>query len=280
MSKRPVFELKVFSRCPLDDTLAAKQIKTLVEFGGGIFTPEKCDVYEPLREKFDPDNIEAPVRWLTYPGADFKFKRSRPIWIEGYIHNAKFAQTWIREGRNKPRVELKPTVPEPIFSTLWTAWIDMIALQKKGVEFLKEFVLATFHAAAGDYAFLTPEVDYIHKNFLVTEDDQGTTEQFVGDNPAKGLPGLYWMNVFGPLYVEWFGLHGLKEVPATVVEPHPDGALFLQFGESPDLCESAEVLEQQLRAREILGDSAFFDIARPNRSLATPFANRSPLLGK
>src|SRR3990172_5488928 len=118
MAKKPLLVLEVYSRHPLTSDFSAKQIKVLVEFGGGIFMPEKCDVYEPLREKFDPVNIDTPVRWLTHPGADFKFKRNRPIWIEGYIHNGKFPQMWIREGRHKPRVELKPTVPEPIFCTL------------------------------------------------------------------------------------------------------------------------------------------------------------------
>jgi hypothetical protein len=148
-------------------------------------------------------------------------------------------------------------------------------LQKKGVGFLKEFVLATFDAAEGDYAFLTTEADYMRKNFLVTEDDQGSTEEFVGDDPEKGLPGLYWMNLFGPLYVQWFGADRFKRAPATTVEEYPDGTVFLQFGESAESCESAEVLQRQLETREVLGDSAFFDIARMNRPLATPFVNQS-----
>jgi len=78
------------------------------------------------------------------------------------------------------------------------------------------------------------------------------------------------MNVFGRLYVDWFSPGRLGQVRATAREQRADGSLFLQFGEEPADAESEEMSEMQAAAKRILGEDAFFDIARPHRSLNVP----------
>jgi hypothetical protein len=269
MPKKSVLVMKLFSRRPLTADVAATHLGALMAFEHGVFVPEKCDVYEPLRESFDSNDLTEPIRWLSQPGGEMKFRRSRPIRIEGYIENAKFPKMWFQEPDGK-RSEFKPKVSEPIFCTRWVVWIDEAAGLRKGVKFLKRFLSEMFRAATADYGSLATEADYNRKNFLVTSDSLGTLERYVGQDPEKGLPGLYWMNLFGPLYVDWFGREPMKQVPATLVEEYQDGSVLLQFGETPADSEAGEAQAQQKMAVRILGEDTFFDISRPDRALAVP----------
>jgi len=236
--------------------------------------PERCDVYEPLREKFDPEHIEEPIRWLTTRGGDFKFRRTRPVGIFGYLENRLFSPTWIRHGKKGPWEELKPKVPEPIFCTHWVVWINRTAALKLGVDFLEDFLLTIYHASESDYGFLTAEEDHKDKNYLRYDADDPIGGKFVGDDPEEGIPGLYWMNLFGPLYVNWFGKERFEGLPSTATKFLPDGSVFIQFGNSPDAWSSGEVVAQQRKAIAILGQQAFFDISRASRKLETPFSGQ------
>jgi hypothetical protein len=271
MAEKQYIEMKLFSRRPLDADFAKAQLRFLATFSEGVFAPEKCDVYEPLKQKFDPADLEVPVRWLTQPGGECKFKRTRPVSIEGYIANLRFAPLQVRPTEKSEWHEFVPSVPEPVFCTRWTLWIDLAAVRKKGLDILKRFLVEAFRVAEADYAFLTTEADYKGKNFSVSRDSQGTLEEFVGDDPEKGIPGLYWMNLFGPLYVDWFGGERLKALPATV-ESQPGGAVFIQFGATPEEAEGIDARQSQRAAIAALGNDAFFDISCPECALRVPAA--------
>jgi hypothetical protein len=271
MGKKRELVMRLYSSRRLDEKFARSQLDALIHFAGGIFLPERCDVYEPLREKFDPMQLEDPVRWLTTPGGDFKFRRTRPVGIFGFLENNLFGPAWVRDTKKGPRQELKPTVPEPIFCTRWVVWINTTAALKRGSGFLEEFLVTLFRSSECDYGFLTPQPDYDRKNYLISEDSLGTSMKYIGDDPEKGIPGLYWMNLFGPLYVNWFGKERFDELPCTTKEFLQGGLAFIQFGKSPDAWPSAEVAAHQRKAIEILGERAFFDISRPDRALVTPF---------
>jgi hypothetical protein len=55
-----------------------------------------------------------------------------------------------------------------------------------------------------------------------------------------------------------------------VVEYDRDGTVFIQFGDASTDAESSDVRQRQQDAITVLGEDAFFDIARPARSLAIP----------
>lgn len=270
MPKVEWLTMELYSRRLLDADFAGRQLRGLALFGDGVFRPERCDVYEPLREKFDLDDLSKPIRWLVQPGGEFKFKRNRPLRIQGYISNKLFPQMRGRAHRAAEWEDFKPSVPEPLFCTQWAVWIDSAAAQEKGAEFLRCFLTEMFRTSEADYGFLTTESDHKAKNFLVQRDSEGTVEKFVGDDPEKGLPGLYWLNVFGRVYVDWFGRERIKQVPATLIQENPEGSVLLQFGDMPADSETPEVRRRQQAAIGILGEEAFFDITQPDRTLAIP----------
>jgi hypothetical protein len=163
-----------------------------------------------------------------------------------------------------------PTVPEPRLVSSWTVWIEYNQRGKLDVDLVRTFLFGICDVSRADLGFLATDADYANKNRRVEIKRWGTSERFVGDDPEKGLPWLYWMNVFGKLYVDWFRAGLVYRIPATVNEFRADGSVLLQFSDTPEASESQAALAMQKAARDILGDDAFFDSARPDRLLSIP----------
>jgi hypothetical protein len=255
---------------------ARSQIQALSDLEGGTFRPITCDTAEPLREKFNPDDISEPVRWVSQAGAWFQFKRLKPYRVEGWIRNHHFPKIWTTERKGGPLVPVTPKFPEPLFLTTWTVWIDWRAVKGTGTEVLRNFLIDMFMISKSEYGFLTSESDQRAKNFSsvrsespVTKGDYIITEKFLGDDPAEGIPGLYWINAFGPIYSRWLG-QGLKSIPAEV-EELTGGSHLIRYCETPEDCQSDDVLFRQAASKALLGEEKFFDIAQPNRRVMSPF---------
>ena len=268
--------MRLSSLFALTPESAREQIRVLSEFQDGIFRPDMCDVYEPIREVFNPQEIDEPVRWLSRPGGWFQFKKRKPIRVEGFIRNHRFQQTWISESRGAPLVEVAPKISEPKFLTSWSVRIDRKAVEKCGVGVLKRFLCEMFVASKSEYGYMTTETDYKSKHFSavrtespVTNGEYIVTERYIGCDPADGVPGLYWINIFGAQYSKWIQL-GMHSIPATV-EKVGEGVTLVQYGLSPDECESVEVRERQRTTISVLGQSKFFNIESPNREVESPF---------
>ncbi len=231
--------------------------------------PDKCDVHEPVRERFDPGDLREPVRWLSQPGGQFAFRRNRPPRVRGFISNERFREIRTQESKGGPWIPMEARFPEPLFLTHWAVWLDGAVARKRGTAVLKRFLVQMFEVSMSEYGFLTTEDDHKKKNFLVIDEGDGTTESYVGTDPEKGVPGIYWMNLFGPAYANWLGRTELQSV-VGIHEPLPNGSVFLQFGDAPETCSSPEILRQQREAANALGEDKFFDIQGPERHLRSP----------
>lgn len=265
-----MFKMQLYSESEMNEQRAERQIQALSGFENGVFRPQKCDTSEPLKEAFNPEDIAEPIRWLIQPGADFKFKSTKPFKTEGFISNRHYPPMWTREKPNGPLVPVKPKHPEPRFLTSWTMWIDASSLQKVGADLLIRFATQMFREAEAEYGFLTTESDHESKNFLVTElPSGGTSSKFVGTDPEWGVPGLYWLNLFGPRYAAWLG-DGLDTVPGTV-ERLEGGGVSLRFNALPEDAESPDVLSRESEAIRMIGREKFFDLRQPNRKPISPF---------
>ena len=269
MKRKLVMEL--YSREPLDPVNTEAQITALSTFEGGLFKPEKCDVNEPVRERFDAKDIHEPVRWLSQPGGRFKFRKSKPPRIEGYISNLRFREIRTSDSKKGPWIPVKSRFPEPAFLTRWVVWLDAAAATRLGTAVLKRFLIKMFRVSMSEYGFLTTEEDHRKKNFKVTVEGASTVECYVGTDPAMGVPGIYWMNLFGPTYAAWLGKEKLERATG-IHESLPEGSLFVQFGGVPETCSSPEIVRQQRDVIAALGEEKFFNIDDPERYIQTPFA--------
>lgn len=269
MAKR--LKMELYSECELTPATARDQVQALSDFEGGVFRPSLCDTSEPVRERFNPYDLAEPVRWLSQAGADFKFKRLRPLRIEGYIRNRRRPQMWTRDVKDGPLVPLVPKFPEPHFLSSWTVWFDFVAVKSPGAEVLRRFLLDMFEVSRSEYGYLTDEVDQKAKNFSIVVGEGITTTRFVGTDPEFGIPGLYWINVFGRKCTRWLG-RGLAAIPADV-KTFGENSTLIQYSDSPDDCLSENVVERQKNTIGLLGESKFFDIIHQERKTESPFRN-------
>jgi len=260
--------MQLFSRRVLTEQIASSQIRALSDFEDGLMRPEKCDLHEPIRMAFNADDLREPVRWLTHPSAWFMYKKGKPTNILGWIKNEMPGEVWVSEGPGKPS-RLAPRRAQPIFVNNWTSYFDGTWSKKIGIEKVRKFSVEMFRASESEFGFLTTSSDLDAKNYLITEQEFTKSVGYEGLDPEHGMPGLYWITIFGPRLVSWLGAEALTSGPG-LAEQLESGAILLQFGESPDDCRSSKVLDEQRRTIERLGEMKFFDIRFPNRKLESP----------
>jgi hypothetical protein len=250
--------LKLFSRKPLDSDAAKEALAFMIEYGGGVLRPHECGVYEPF-EPFQLAALEQYVGWLTNPGGEFCFRRStEPFPLHGCVSNLLFS-------------EAAATVPPPIICTRWSMRMGSAVVASNGREFIKQLLCDACRTAHVDYGFVVTDHDYRSKNFLSVKEGVSELQQYVGDNPEHGIPGLYWMNFIGPVYVDYFGKQRLAAVRNHAeIDFLDDGAVFLRFGKLPEDSQTPTILEHQRAVIRVLGENAFFDLRNSERRLDVP----------
>ena len=90
-------------------------------------------------------------------------------------------------------------------------------------------------------------------------------------DPSKGLPGVYWANFLGPVFVNFFSRELIESAPVFQKKRLSDGGYLILTSGSPmdySLPENKN-LEQALV--EHLGKDAIFDKSDPDRILRSPF---------
>lgn len=239
----------LFSRQTISESLARDQITALSEFAGGLTRPDQCSKAEPIRTPFDPADISEPVRWLSKPQGRFFYKKGRPVCVAGELWNMAHPSS--------------ARFPSPLFINRWTGRFDGKWATRVRIERVEDFVSEMFKKTGSDFGFLTTEIDLKFKN------TSATRYSLQGFDLAKGIPGLYWNNLFSDDLAGWLGLSTIpKELASLVRLPH--GGWLLKFCESPDRCRDIDVLQKQRAAIEWLGAEKFFDIRFPDRKLDSP----------
>jgi hypothetical protein len=248
-------DMGLFSRRALTGSLARQQITALSDFGDGLMRPDKCGEFEPIRTLFDPADISEPIRWLAKPGGGFFYRKGRPVHVSGGMSNYAHPPT--------------ARFPSPLFANDWRGQFDGKWAHRVGIEKIEDFVSQMFRLTGSDFGFLTSEVDMKAKNTIAT------SLSYKGLDPATGVPGLYWINLFSDAYASWLGLEELpKEV--AVRKKLVGGGVLLKFCKSVEDCRSLEVLQRQRAAIEWLGPQKFFDIRFPERKQDVPDWNSLP----
>ena len=117
-------------------------ISFLAHYQKGCLCPQICNAYEPLKVLFNPDDISAPIDWLSQPGSAFYFKRKKTHFkCDGVIENYRYAPAWERINRNTQKL-IQPVLPEPELLGEIKIWFDKRDLLKynKGIPFFEEIL--------------------------------------------------------------------------------------------------------------------------------------------
>ena len=247
--------MTLFSRRSLTESVAREQITALSNFGDGLMRPDKCSEVEPIRMPFDPTDISEPIRWLAQPHGEFFYRKGHPVHESGAMWNLAPSPT--------------SRFLSPLFTNYWTGEFDGKWANRVGIEKIEAFLAEMFRVTSSDFGFLTSEVDLNAKN------QSGKNCSYKGLDLERGVPGLYWINLFSDKYANWLGLHELPRELA-LLEKLADGGVSLKFCNYAEDCRSIEVLQRQRTAIEWLGPQRFFDIRFPERKQDVPdWANLS-----
>jgi hypothetical protein len=135
------------------EKISSANSKSILEFfinyDNGFFLPEKCDAYEPIREKFDTHNLNPPLRWLSQPGSALYLKKIKPYKFEGVIENERIAPIW--EDRDSP---LSLSAIDPYYLSYIWLHIDEKLTELKSEDYLFEFFNDLFKMVNGEYGFI------------------------------------------------------------------------------------------------------------------------------
>lgn len=112
-------------------------------------------------------------------------------------------------------------------------------------------------------ARLSEEFD--SKNML--NDEEGV--RAIGLKLDESLPGLYWLNYFGPPYTKLIGKDRLLSCPAYSVEAVGEGVL-ISLAASPFEWQSSEYRTRERSAIDHLGERFFFSKSDPERATIGP----------
>ena len=266
--------IRLFSRQELVEGVAERQIAVLSNGGGGLMRPDKCGRSEPIRTPFDPSRIDEAATWLSAPAGRFMYRKGRPANVTGVMWNRSNPELWERDTRGKPIRRMSPKFPPPLFINHWTADFDSKWAFSIGLEKVVDLAIEMFDASGSDFGLLTTLADLNAKN--IDQGETATSISYRGLDPALGVPGLYWINLFSVEFAGWLGLsRPLEDLVSR--KTLADGGVMLRFGESPKGFRDPENLERQRLLIERLGPEKFFDIRFPDRKLDAPnWGTRSP----
>lgn len=115
------------------------------------------------------------------------------------------------------------------------------------------------------YAHAEMTEEYKSKNIV---DDSGGIRA-VGLDVSHGLPGIYWLNAFGPPYVEMMGRKKMLTSPAPVVEELGE-CVFIGLSSVAENWTRPEYKKAEAAVLEHLGKHYFFLKHDPDRPLVAP----------
>jgi hypothetical protein len=250
--------MRLFSTRMITAQVASEWIGALSDFEQGLFRPERFGDAEPLRKPFAPANITEAIGGLSRHHGVFMYEQGRPVRILGIIWNL-YSPIRILDDHSGGFVA---SHPPPLFCSHWTFNFDGKWVKSVGLDKVVGFTKAMFDLSRADFGFLTSLDDLMAKNYT-----NGMTRQ--GLDPARAVPGLYWMNLFSRRYAEWLDLDRLPDSIESKAQL-PGNSVALRFGASPDASRDPDVIEMQGRAIQLLGEHRFFDIRQPNHELEAP----------
>jgi len=105
------------------------------------------------------------------------------------------------------------------------------------------------------YGFVHDAEDVIAK---ATRNDQKFGKTVFPINLIKGLPGIYWVNFFGPDLVEKLGKEKILSAPFFSYEELRDGGILFSFGQSPFDQQDPDKENMRTEFRDYIGDENFY----------------------
>lgn len=216
--------------------------------------PEKYDRQEPERFKFNPCDLSGFIDRWTSKIVGFHIKRKKPYSMFMLI------DIWKKKHGN--------------FNSI-TASIDTMYFQNGcNTDRLLGSVNELYSWGAIDHGYICHRHEKEKKNKYFVEGEYDPIGRLLpktgGTRLHEGLPGIYWANYFGPIYVKFFGPQKFLSVPAYYKEELPDGGFLLLTSKTPFEYSNKKVQKLAKEIIEHLGRDAFFEKSNANKICVVP----------
>lgn len=214
-----------------------------------LFRPQLWGISEPLRNVFSRADYKNMERvWSERKGLLFR-QQSPQAWL---------SLEWWTEVKYPGRLSMEIEVS--FFESM------------ENIQAFLDFSTALFDWGDMVYGFAVHQAAYERKNVLPKPIMIGGKLIKVGGTDIRAcLPGIYWANFFGCIYVEWFSLDRILDAPCYMHLPLSDKGVLLLTASTPLLHDTEKVQRQEATLRSYLGDDAFFDKFNLMRPCRSPF---------
>lgn len=230
----------------------AREFVNILVSENDFLLPERFDRREPERFIFNPDDLTKFIENWTSDVIGLITKRKKPYlaWMDISI--------WYREAK--------------LFNRIMSGFDKRYFKKESNIARLLSCARRLYNWGSVSHGYISHSKDWDTKHCfdVITEDAYGKPTATGGVHLKEGLPGIYWANFFGPVYVELFGKEKFLTVPAYHKEELPDGGFFLLTSASPFDYGKPEVHELEEKIIDHLGREAFFEKAYPKKVCRVP----------
>lgn len=242
-------------------------LNLLCNYDDGFLEPDKCDVYEPIKERFNCSNLRLPIRWLSQLGSQLLIEKKHKFEYIGVFNNRRIPKMWSDD------FHLSDNYDDPFLLSEISFHIHKKILDEKPLEYLVDFFRFLFNKMNGEYGYLAIE-DEIHTrhNFNFLKDGVEFSE-YKGLEIDDCLPGVYWLTAFGKTITEFLDSEFFKKPPCYKVLDQRDGVFIFKTAEHPNYYETD--LERSYTIIESFNQSFFFDRRFPDKIYETPFTTKN-----
>ena len=240
---------KLYTPYEFNTERKAAELFDFMESSGGIFAPTRFGFGEPVRKHYVAGSREEAVNLLC---GSPKCTHGA-IFLKGASHRSLSVFRWVRS-----RV------------STWEFYLDDEFLS--GPEKVQEFinlVTSICNKFPLIFGWVAPDEDWRAKHWQVEYDERGRSRgsRKLGTDLENGLPGVYWITIFGPHLTRRFGATSIAELPVHRVLQLREAGTGIVVREFPYEPPLAERLEQDRRIMELLGAQYFFDIRDPAKEI-------------
>ena len=214
--------------------------------------PEKLDNREPERFAFQADKPDKLYELWTSDIGTLNLKRRKPFptWM--------IVRQWAREYSR--------------FNEIMSGFDERYFASESNVDKLLSCAMRLYSWGGMAHGFICHEQDWDARNYfgLPTRVAGGKITSTGGLWLQDGLPGIYWANFFGLVYVRFFGEQKFHTLPAHHVQQLPDGGFLVLTAPTPLDYARPQVREHEERIIDHLGREAFFEKAHPEKECRVP----------
>lgn len=228
----------------------AREFFQLLIDQGKDFVPEKISKTEPLRGKFDLNDINAAAHMWLDCGKNPDIHSSTIMMSNKASFKVSIMVNWHRCSNASFN-----------FVTVWLS--PKCLLKNYGIEALLSFGEKLFDFTGALYGFIS-RVDV-------------EISQFVAGTLITRLPGIFWANFFGPLYIDFFGKDKVENAPCYQKRTLSHGGMLLLTSETPTGLDNPVDRESENLLREYLDHDAFPDLSKEKKDSYTPEELRAGL---